>query len=445
MIKKGFILSLAIGLWIAGTGVPQSFADEKYEPEALFLTWQNDPTTTMTIDWHTVPGEKVRPPALLYREKDSDREWKKTVGTLHAFPYTSRTISRVELTGLNPGTMYEFQIGPPASERYPFVPSKTYAFRTMPDQLDEPIRVAVGGDNGVWTGFPVIAYQAMQHDIDFVALGGDLAYSDGGDRDWRTDDEGFLYPYGGEAKSRWIDWFDIVNDQLITEEGRVIPVLTGIGNHEVWRAYTHRHEQYQQTDEWRERIAPFYYNLFAFPGQPGYAVLDFSDYMSWIFLDSGHSNPVEGEQTAWLEQVLAERTNVSHVYPIYHIASFPTVRNFDSEIQTVMRKKWGSLFEQYNIEVAFENHDHTYKRTYPIRNGEIDPEGVVYMGDGAFGLGEVFGRGGRGDRIHDVDDTWYLKRVASDAHFILLTLDSNGARYEAINYTGDVIDRYPEE
>ncbi len=29
-------------------------ANEAFDPPALYLTWQRDPTSTMTVHWHTV-------------------------------------------------------------------------------------------------------------------------------------------------------------------------------------------------------------------------------------------------------------------------------------------------------------------------------------------------------------------------------------------------------
>lgn len=42
------------------------------------------------------------------------------------------------------------------------------------------------------------------------------------------------------------------------------------------------------------------------------------------------------------------------------------------------------LFEEYELTAAFENHDHTYKRTHRIRDGWWIPRGVLYLGDGAW-------------------------------------------------------------
>lgn len=455
-ISKGIILDLSnnkilkilIVTAITSLSVMYSAAEsntiEPYEPIGILLTWQQDPTTTMTIDWHTVPGaRRPQPTAILYKKEGSESEWKEKPGTFHAFPYTSRTVNRVELTGLEPGTTYLFRIGPLPSDKFPFPQSRIYKFRTMPTELDHTIRFAVGGDSGSGDSFRSVAAQAAANDIEFVVFGGDLAYANGGDRDWRTSGGEFDFPEGNESKRRWLSWFDIVKDEFVTDEGRVIPVLAGIGNHEVWWNYLSNHPDYIQNEEWRERLAPIYYNIFAFPDQPGYAVLDFSDYMSIILLDTGHSNTIPGKQTGWLDRVLAERQYVTNIFPVYHIASYPSVRPFNGTLQTEIREYWAPLFERSNIKVAFENHDHTYKRTYPIRNSEVDSTGVVYMGDGAFGLGEDHGSGGRRDRMHDVDKTWYLKKASPYSHLILVTLEADGGSlFEAIRYDGELMDSY---
>src|SRR5690625_7699759 len=109
--------------------------------------------------------------------------------------------------------------------------------------------------------------------------------------------------------------------------------------------------------------------------------------MSLVLLDTDHTNPVDGVQTEWLEQVLAERQEVPHLFPVYHGPAWPSVRNPDWEQSVRVREHWVPLFEAYGVRVAFENHDHAYKRTRPIRNNRKDPSGVVYFGDGAWGVG----------------------------------------------------------
>ena len=54
-------------------------------------------------------------------------------------------------------------------------------------------------------------------------------------------------------------------------------------------------------------------------------------------------------------------------------------------------KYWLPLFDRYNVVGAFENHVHQFKRTYPLKNGEVvnDTEGTIYFGDGAWGINTI--------------------------------------------------------
>lgn len=96
------------------------------------------------------------------------------------------------------------------------------------------------------------------------------------------------------------------------------------------------------------------------------------------------------------------------------------------------------LFESYGLNVAFEHHCHTYKRTYPIYQGKKDPKGVLYLGDGAWGVLET--------RIPKTPkQAWYLAKSASINHFILVTLQGTNRHFTAIDPNGRIIDEYSEE
>lgn len=416
MLRKAFVsaslfvllLTAAVGAQstdIFGTARPGSAA---VELTGLFLTWQRDPTTTMTIDWHFGPmvDVMIAPAALLAYKASDANEWQVVEGTVDVDTLETRSIQRVELTGLEPNVSYDFQM---------FGHDRVYNFRTLPVNLSRPVRFAAGGDNGTSDAFRQLNEAAMAYDLDFVVVGGDLAYAN------------------GVNHQRWHEWFQINLDTLITEEGRVVPMLLGIGNHEVQGGYSYNHAEYENTDEWREKIAPFYFNLFAFPGHPGYGVMDFGKYVSIYFLDTDHANPIEA-QTEWLEQALAERVDVKNRIAVHHVPAYPSNRSYTGRVQTRVRDLLVPLYEQYGVQVAIENHDHLYKRTLPIRNNEPHPEGIVYIGDGSYG---------RGPRVsHDGATTWYLDQVASILHVAIVTLDENGQDYIMIDNSGNVIDRF---
>jgi len=231
-------------------------------------------------------------------------------------------------------------------------------------------------------------------------------------------------------------------DTLIDDNGRVIPALVTIGNHEVRGSDIHRSavvfylrdEGYDDATI-RTRIAPFFYALFAFPGQPGYGVVDFGDYMSIFLLDSHHSNYVHREQLDWLEQAIAERAGRPHLFPIYHVPAYPSHRSYNAGVSDLIRRTWLPLFEAHGVRVAFENHDHTYKRTHPILAGEVHEDGIVYIGDGAWGVPTR-------PNPHAPEDTWYLARSGSINHFILVTLDGERQHYQMIDQDGNEFDTF---
>jgi len=390
---------------------------QQNDPVGLILTWQQDPTTTMTIDWHT----KDEHASTLEYKRVGASVWDDATGENFPFPYSDRTIHRVELTGLEPDTEYRIRFTEGAD---------TWKFRTMPTRASRPIRFATGGDvRHEREMMEKTNRHVASMDPDFIVWGGDLAYANGLE----------------ERLYRWYEYMEVILNTLVTDDGRMIPILAGIGNHEVLAGYYYNEDSdrregfppYEQNDESRERIAPYYFKLFAFPGQPGYGVLDFGDYMSIILLDTDHTNPVAGKQTRWLEETLAERQDVPHVFPTYHVPAYPVVRNPEWSPNVEIRKYWVPLFEMYGVRVAFENHDHAYKRTHPLRNGEIRSDGIVYIGDGAWGV-----RTRDPGRSHE-EYAYYLNRVASQRHFILATIYGRQQHFIVINEDGQIIDEYP--
>lgn len=415
-----FAQALLVALATFGA-TAETFADEADHagapPLALYLTWQRDPTTTMTIHWHT--GQVAGSSVVEYGSTDEGARTYRVRGSSRALPFSDRLVHTVELTGLQPGAGYRFRI----IRRGEDESSGWYTFRTLPAETDRPIRFAVGGDvmhRGGW--MERTNRQAMRFDVDFIIWGGDLAYADG----------------AADRVERWYTFFDAYQKTLISEAGRVVPVVFAIGNHEVVGGYYWREDRgrdaYEDTNAFRNSIAPYFYSLFAFPGHPGYGVLDFGDYLSLIVLDSDHSGPVEGAQTQWLSERLAQRGEFAHVIPVYHVPAFPSVRDYAGGVATRVRENWAPLFEKHGVRIAFEHHDHAYKRTVPIREEQEDPDGVVYIGDGAWGVDVR--------EVHDVSETWYLARAESVRHFILVTLQGDRLDLKVINEDGDLIDHY---
>ncbi len=396
------------GRWEAGENRMLYINDEGLidYPPALYLTWQRDPTTTMTIHWHTDHPDD--PSVIQYRAKGDD-EWRRAQGDKTEFPFTDRWIHTVELTGLTPNRRYEF--------RRDDAP-KGYTFQTMPDTLDAPLRFVTGGDiyhEKEW--MDAMNRRAAALDPAFVVIGGDLAYADG-------------LP---ENAGRWHVYFESFYHHLVAPDGRMIPQVVAVGNHEMRDHFLFWHDDYEPTTEWRERVAPYFFNLFAFPGHPGYNVLDFADYMSIVFLDTMHLNTIKDEQLEWMKPVFADRKDRPHLFPVYHVPAYPSNRNPDDLVNTEIREYWLPVFEAAGVRLAFENHDHTFKVTHPIRAGKIHPNGIVFIGDGAWGVD-----------VRPVDDRWYLRTAESVRHLFEIVIEPDRRTVRALTADGRILDTFEQ-
>ncbi|HEY9228475.1 MAG TPA: metallophosphoesterase family protein [Gemmatimonadaceae bacterium] len=380
-------------------------------PAAIFVTWDGDPTTVVSVDWHLSAGSdvesvEVRGPGLA--------RWTPHRGSQFRFPHSTRTVRRARITGLRPGETYELRIGA----------SRVYRYRTMPARLTRPVRFAAGGDTQAEDArFGATNRMVAARDVDFVLLGGDLAYSNGDPR----------------LVSREETWFETAANTLVTREGRLIPVIAAIGNHEVFSERDTTAATRQMIAETGVKLgdATYYRVLHAHARDRQYNIVDVGDYLSLVLLNTAHTAAIAGAQAEWLREALAARPAVPYIFPTYHVPGYPSVRSFDGSSSEQVREQWAPLFERAGVRIAFENHDHAYKRTPAIRGGRRDSTGVVYIGDGSWGAGpRPIGR----DHQQPV---WYLEKSESVNHAIIVTLEREAARLEVRDPTGSIVDSLP--
>lgn len=370
--------------------------------ETVYLTWQRDPTTTMTIQWLSLLAN-VEDAILL--QQDGSNEWEHITGSHFTLPRTNNIlVHRVELSNLKSDTPYRFKL-PESNEEL--------RFKTMPSKLEEPIRFVVGGDmyhDGV-EFLKSTSLQAAKHNPRFGIVGGDIAYAV----------EGKNQP---EKVGRWIEWIRAWSATMKDPSGRLIPVLAAVGNHDVVG-------QYKQTPA----QAQVFLALFPRPNGTTYSVLDFGDYLSVVLLDSGHAAEIEGTQSSWLKSVLEDRRRIVNRIAVYHVPAYPSIRAFDNEWSSAIRRHWVPIFENQGIQLAFEHHDHAYKRTHPLVKSKVATQGVVYCGDGAWGVEEARTPKTRQKRP-------YLAKFVSVRHFIMVTLDKEGQKVAGIDDRGQQFDSY---
>ena len=242
----------------------------------------------------------------------------------------------------------------------------------------------------------------------FGIVGGDIAYANGN---------------VGKV-GRWDGWLENWCETMVTREGCLVPIVAAVGNHEV-------------NDEveagWQR--APFFFGFLP-QGDRSFFSRRFGQDTVVHVLDSGHVADFGGDQLAWLEETLEATADRPHQFAVYHVPMFPSHRSFEDGRSEKERALWMPLFDRYGLDIGFENHDHTLKRTVPLKGGAVAPDGTVYLGDGSFGVWP---------RKPDPDGRWYLEHASGDPHFWSVVVTGDRIVCEAIGQDGRVLDRYERE
>jgi len=366
-------------------------------PEILFLTWQRDPTTTMTVQWIVESDSNEASVAFAELREGAVSQSVKAIP--RPYPETNLRILRAELTDLKPGTEYRFQLNGKGS---------FFRFQTMPAKATDSFQFISGGDCDINAHAIANNILAAKQDPMFTLIGGDLAYDN------------------GVSVERSLSFLRNYSQHMIDSQGRLIPLVACLGNHEVKKGYGAKREE-----------SPFFLavhdGLYA---DRTFATLDFGDYLSLILLDTGHIAPIEGEQTAWLEKVLAPRIELPHVFAVNHVPAYPSFRKFEATggkagTGELNRVHWVPLFEKYNVDIVLEHHDHTFKRTHPLKDGLVNKQGILYLGDGSWGKLRA---------PASPEKRPYLAKTSESYHLSLHRLEGNERFHLALREDGKVVD-----
>lgn len=379
------------------------------EPEAgslmhRRLIWTENPQNCAVVCWDTAAeGENHR----VYYDTQSRhavvKDYRNTQASTANGPYTppqkkgggTNNVPRepdlyyhhTQLTGLKPGTTYYFIMASGDAI------SKEFHFRTAPAG-DEPLKIIFGGDSrsGIDARRKINGLIAkMAEDDDLI-----LAFAHGGD-----------YVGSGTNLEQWKVWL-ADHELTITAAGRMLPLIPARGNH--------------------EGRGPLYDQIFAFPGGEGKNYFATRLNPEILFLTLNTETAADGAQKEFLEASLTEAGTSRWRVAQYHRPLYPAVKK-----PARATEHWVPLFEKYNLALACEADGHCIKRTVPIRNGKLDPTGVVYIGEGGLGVGQ---RPPKADR-------WYVQSpgmVSKGHHFQLLSFTKNDLSIDVIGIDGNVID-----
>lgn len=378
-------------------------------PEAIYLVVSQDPSHSMSVHW-IEKKQTASFSSVLYR-KEGDLEWRKNSSySLEVLGRSAEAslyfVKKVLLTDLEAGAFYDFCL---EGEE------KIYHFRTLPSKINAPLKIAIGGDfSEDFFLYSKMNRIAAQKNPDFVVLAGDIAYAC---------NKGVSIGSHGSV-GKWVDFFVEWQKSMVAEGDRMIPVVPLVGNHDV-----------TSVDRAEKGKNAFYLKFF--PSEQGltYRTIEIAGTLSLFLLDTGHVFSVEGKQMQWLEEEFKKKNHISWKIPIYHVAAYPSVYSYGSVNAKNIRKWWVPLFERYGVKLAFEHHNHAYKRTHALLSNQIDPAGVVYIGDGGWGASP------RGK----VENRFYLAKGQNVSCFSLLQVTPSSLLVEAFDVDGVLIDTWQTE
>lgn len=319
-------------------------------PYNISVSMGEDPATSRGFTWHSKinVGASV---VELVKKKDfvdfNNANVIRVNGTsnmLHTWDIGTVRVHKAVVQGLEPGTEYVYRVGN-GSDKV----SEQGAFKTA--ELDGTrTKFLFFGDSQsedeagfkLWSN---IVRKAVtdQPDYDFILQAGDMVEN-------------------GFKEAEWNMWFKAVQDTFLKTT-----VVSVVGNHEV--TGTRKNDDF---------LAHFN------NPQNGIDSLKGSNYS--FDYHNAHIAVLNSEydfeeQKEWLRRDLAA-TDRTWKIVTFHRGPYGSKNN-----EKRIREAWTSAFDELNVDVALNGHDHVYLRTYPLRGGKPvgEGEGTTYIVAGSSG------------------------------------------------------------
>lgn len=410
MINPGrsFILTLLILLTAILPGVQLDNT-----PERIILNLTVEPATGMAVTWRTNLWcenpriEFMKATAEVNRKgnKIKSSEYKK-VRTLPAVSEKVKIENDIivyshsaVLKGLEPETLYQYRVG------YGRTWSEWEHFETAA-QAEKPFRFIYLGDpqNNLKSFCSRIfrtAYSAAP-DAGFMLVAGDLVSSPWEDYSW-----GELFYAAG-----WIT--------------RRLPFVMVAGNH----GYYHEDEKDDAENKQHWMWRPH----FTQPenGPDGLEETAFTYVYHGVRFVVLNGNEKRTEQAAWLENVLKNSVEKWKIVMMHHPVYSTGLDRDDPEL----RKLFLPVFDKYHVDLVLQGHDHTYGRTYKLKQGRIvspGEKGTYYV---------VSVSGPKVYAVNKKHKKLMAKLGTGKQLYQIISVGKNSIFYESRTATGELFDSF---
>lgn len=325
----------------------------------VHLSWTHDPSTTMTVVWHT--DQTSTPSEVRYRASGTS-DWTPETGGLKTSGVAG-TLHEVEITGLTAVTSYQFQV---ADDGGGWSAART--FRTAPEASGtfDFLYFADTGLAGRTDGLGVGVLQSISAmdalDPDLLLPGGDYAYNATGQcaqSDGRFD-------IGAVGLNQAIDQWFTQMDPLIND----VPMMPTYGNHEVLLC--------EGFPAWADRFVTPRGVAGPDPGplNPANNPPPVDDRGSYSFdvgavhfislLAVTENSALDTNVFDWLEADIEQATaaGADWIIPYFHATPISHGQNHDHNF--ALRNQLAPLFEEHEIPLVLFSHDQSFERTFPL-------------------------------------------------------------------------------
>ena len=386
-------------------------------PDHVIISATKNPSTSIGINWRTEPSNKIGY-AEIAIDGDGPRFGRKKIRH-----YAKRSLLNTEgsssdgfkssyfevkIEDLKPNTLYAYRVG---NNKFK---SEWHQFTTANDK-ESPISFLYVGDAqnyilSLWSRVIRKAYKVAP-DADFFIHAGDLVDK-------------------AHSESEWNEWF--AAGSFIHSE---IPSIAVPGNHE-----------YSSTSIFNEgvsRLSLQWESQFSFPENGPKGLEETCYYIDYPNLKviALNSNVKIRLQAKWLKKVLAENdkkwTIVTYHHPIF---SASTGRD-----NTELRQHWKPLFDQYQVDLALQGHDHAYARGAIYQN----PDQLERDGKSKIVKGPVYVVSVSGGKMYSLSKQGWgeygAKREKAGQQIQLfqhISIDGNLLKYKSFTPTGRLFDSF---
>lgn len=196
-----------------------------------------------------------------------------------------------------------------------------------------------------------------------------------------------------------------------------VPMYVSIGNHE-------------ENAEW------FNYYV-SYPPPENYYSFDYGN-AHFVCVDTNHPFSVDSRQYQWIEQDLRDSKATwkfaFHHHPLYSSDSddYGDTSRTRSTHGDLRIRPLAALYEKYDVDIVFVGHIHTYERTWPLREGQLDPkDGVVYL---------QIGGGGAELEEFAPQRSDFTAKVARNHHYASVAIAGRNLRMMAYDMEGRMFD-----